>query len=262
VGANAVAISVCDAATNPRCTTQTFTVTVAIDQAPVITSVPGTTAIAGRPYRYQVVATDADSTITTYALVTPSPAPGNLAIDATGLLTWTPTAADVGTVSIQLKVTDALMLSAVQSFALTVLPSGQPYFTSIPSTTAVEGVAYAYQAVAVDPGNPTATFTYSLTSPPSGDLQVSPTGALTWTPSAKEHGSVTVTIQAQTTAGTATQSFTVTVLSKNVEAANSSSGCGCVVGERGGSERASTAALVLIAFAVLVVARSRRRRSG
>ena len=156
------------------------------------------------------------------------------------------------------------MMSASQSFTVTVVPNGvgdggvdlPPSFTSVPSTIAVEGIAYSYQAVAVDPDNPTSTFTYSLTSTASGNMSVSSSGLLSWTPAKSEHGSVTVAIQAMASNGeTATQTFTVNVLSNNVE---SSGGCGCVVGGHDDGRTAPLAFVLLLGGMALVWWRRRR----
>jgi MYXO-CTERM domain-containing protein len=261
IGPNTVTIQVCDDGTPKRCTQQSYTLTVGAPQPPVITSVPGTSAIAGKLYTYQVVAVG-DAPITGYSVVAPAPAPGNMAISASGALTWTPTDADVGSVSIQLKATDLVMQSATQSYTLTVLPAplpivdagakAPPIFTSIPSTVAVAGTHYTYQAVAIDPGNSAATFTYLLTSKASGDMVADPTGLLTWKPTGAEQGTVVVTIQATEGNGaTATQTFSVTV----VTPAAQSSGCGCVVG--GANDRPPALVWLLLLGCALLISRRR-----
>jgi putative Ig domain-containing protein len=56
---------------------------------PVIDSAPVTTATAGTPYSYQVLAHDPDGVGLTYLLLS---APDGMALDAdTGVLTWSPT---------------------------------------------------------------------------------------------------------------------------------------------------------------------------
>jgi MYXO-CTERM domain-containing protein len=153
-------------------------------------------------------------------------------MNATGLVTWTPTAADVGTLSIVVKATDSAGLSDSQAFNVGVggvQASNAPEFVSIPATSALEGKTYNYQAVAVDADNSAAKFTYTLTSTASGNLALSTDGALTWKPTSKERGTVSITIQAKEDDGEiATQSFNVTV---GPTPSSGSSGCGCHVGE-------------------------------
>lgn len=118
-------IAVCDDAEVQRCTEQYFVVSVLPglnDYPPQITSIPSTTALAGRGYQYQVGVADPDlpDDTFTYALVAPSPAPGDMAMSASGLLTWTPSASDLGAIAITVRVTDSAGLSAEQSFSLTI----------------------------------------------------------------------------------------------------------------------------------------------
>ena len=100
-------------------TTQIFTVTVAANLAPVITSKPPTTGKVGVPYNYTLRATDPNGGPITYKGMTGNPA--NLSINATtGVVTWTPTAA--GSIRLRLQAVDTGNLSATQSFYVTVAP--------------------------------------------------------------------------------------------------------------------------------------------
>ena len=84
---------------------------------PIITSNANTSAIMGVAYTYDVDATDPDGDVLTYSLTGPS----GMDIDpATGIITWTPTAA--GTFSIIVSVSDG-ELTDTQSFAITVTTS-------------------------------------------------------------------------------------------------------------------------------------------
>ncbi len=105
--------------------TVTITVGQAANGAPVINSAPVLTATAGVQYTYQVVAVDPDGNALSYALVG---APAGMAINANGLITWTPTAAQVGPNAVTVQVSDNAVppLSATQSFTVTVAPAPQP----------------------------------------------------------------------------------------------------------------------------------------
>ncbi|NBD08906.1 PQQ-dependent sugar dehydrogenase [Corallococcus silvisoli] len=82
--------------------------------APVISSTPVTTAVAGAPYRYDVEAVGRPAP--TYSLT--GTVPRGMGIDAaTGLITWTPTAA--GTVDVRVRVTNGVNPDAEQTFTLT-----------------------------------------------------------------------------------------------------------------------------------------------
>ncbi len=190
--------------------TITFTVGAA-NVAPAITSTAITTAVATYPYSYQVAATDPNAGDTlTYSLTA---APAGMTISGTGLISWTPTAAQVSPPQplVTVRVQDQGGLFATQSFNIAVAANQAPAITStIPPTTATVGVAYSYQVVATDP-NAGTTLTYSLTTAPAG-MTISATGLISWTPTAAQVGPQAVTVRVQDQGGLfATQSFTVTV---------------------------------------------------
>jgi len=102
---------------------QGFTIAVTapgpVNQPPSITSTPVTTAIADTPYSYDLDATDPNPGDTlTWSLLT---APAGMTIDpATGLIQWTPSAAQAGDHPVEVKVQDAGGLFATQTYTLTV----------------------------------------------------------------------------------------------------------------------------------------------
>jgi hypothetical protein len=192
--------------------------------------------------------------------------PTGLTVSSGGAVSWTPSAADLGTQQVAIQVCDdgSPPSCTQQTFSVRVTETPPanlpPTFTSIPSTIAVEGTPYSYQAAAVDPDDAGSTFTYALASTASGNLAVSSSGALTWTPSKSELGSVNITIVAMASNGQmAIQSFTVSVLSKNIQA---SGGCGCVLaGHTGGDAPTPLAMLTVALVAAGLFFRLRRRRA-
>ncbi|WP_257448674.1 PQQ-dependent sugar dehydrogenase [Archangium lipolyticum] len=83
--------------------------------APVISTTPVTTAVVGRPYRYDVQAEAQPEP--TYSLV--GTVPQGMTIDmTTGLISWTPTAA--GAVEVTVRVSNGVAPDAEQSFTITV----------------------------------------------------------------------------------------------------------------------------------------------
>jgi hypothetical protein len=183
--------------------------------APVITSTPPTTGAVGQPYAYQVVATDPNPGDTlTYGL---DVGPVGMTVSASGLVEWTPAA--VGTYPVSVRVSDPGGLSATQSFSVAVSGGNlPPAITSTPITTAVQGVAYAYQVVATDP-NPGDVLTYALDASPTG-MTISSTGLVEWTPTNAQAitngGASDVAVRATDPGGlSATQAFTVTVANVN-----------------------------------------------
>ncbi len=91
---------------------QRYTLQIAANREPVITSVPQATATVGAPYAYQVSATDPDGDFLTYRM---AGAPAALTISATGLISGTPTAQ--GTHAVTVTVSDG-QASATQSWTL------------------------------------------------------------------------------------------------------------------------------------------------
>jgi hypothetical protein len=187
-GANAVSVRVTDP--TARSATQSFTVTVAADPAahnPVITSSPVLTATYGVPYSYQVTATDVDGGALTFSLPT---APAGMTINATtGLISWTPTFAQIGSRNVTVRVTDPTTLVANQSFTITVASANYTPVAVDDSYNMVEGgtltvtAADGVLANDSDPENDTLT-ALLVTPPPNGTLNIFPNGRFNYTPPA------------------------------------------------------------------------------
>ena len=91
------------------------------NQPPRITSTPVTKASVNGHYVYQPTASDPDGDLLTWSLT--AAAPGFAVNVATGLLSWTPTAAQLGNNSITIQAADPFGLRATQTFTVAV---GQP----------------------------------------------------------------------------------------------------------------------------------------
>jgi hypothetical protein len=145
--------------------TRTFKITVTgaspANTAPIILNPPNQTVVAGSTLTVTNIATDADlpANTLTFALVS---APTGATIDAaTGVLTWTPTSAQVGDTQIRVKVTDNGVppLSNTNTFQVTVTEgsSGLPATLRIISVLAggvtlrVEGEANASYDIEFSP---------------------------------------------------------------------------------------------------------------
>lgn len=117
-----------------------------------------------------------------------------------------------GTYQLRLTANDGI-LSASDDVQITVNEpvSGNqpPFFTSAPSTTAVMGQLYSYDADATDPDSGD-TLTFSLTTAPAG-MSINPTsGLIQWTPTAGQVGGNAVSVRVQDQGGQfATQSYTI-----------------------------------------------------
>jgi VCBS repeat-containing protein len=186
------------------------TVTVnAVNDAPVITSSPVTTATEDAAYAFDVDATDPDAGDTlTYSL---DLAPAGMTIDATGLISWTPDNAQVGDHGVTVRVTDADDAVATQTFTVSVANENDaPLIATIPVTTATEDTPYTYDVDATDT-DASDTLTYSLDAAPAG-MTIDATGVISWTPDNAQVGDHSVTVRVTDLAGApATQMFTVTV---------------------------------------------------
>lgn len=97
-------------------------ITVQLNHDPVITSTPVTAAVVGKSYQYDVNASDQDGDTLVYAL-TEKPS-GMVIQTATGLITWTPQVAHVGSVPVTIKVSDSKGGSATQRYSIVVTSVG------------------------------------------------------------------------------------------------------------------------------------------
>lgn len=183
-----------------------------LNHPPTITSAPVAAATVGQAYSYDVEATDPDTgDVLTYSLPV---APTGMQINSTtGLIQWTPTAAQVGSQNVTVRVADQSGLFAEQSFTVTVRSvNHQPVITSTPVTAGTIGQTYNYDIDAADPdvGD---TLTFSLPTKPDGMAIDPSTGLIQWTPTTSQAGAQNVTVRVQDQGGLfAEQSFTVTVV--------------------------------------------------
>lgn len=182
-----------------------------LNQPPAISSEPRTEALVGHRYGYAIQASDPDNDVLRYSLAAQ---PAGMEIDqATGLITWTPTASDLGGQSVVVQIADGRGGSAEQSYVLTVadnVPNRPPVFTSSAVVDGNVNTLYQYQAEAVDADDD--PFVFSLTTAPSGMTIDPATGAITWTPAANQLGENAVQIAiSDGRGGAAQQSFTIVV---------------------------------------------------
>ncbi len=158
--------------------------------APVITSVPPTTAILGQLYTYQVVAVDPEGGPLEFGMNDDDRTPTSMVIDPlSGLLTWTPTGR-LGRRNPNLFVRDIVGNITIQNLQLEVLDPADkrpPLFESRPLSIARPGALYRYNVVVRDPdGGPVSTV---LAAAPSGAQYDPGTQSVTWTPTAANLGS-------------------------------------------------------------------------
>ncbi len=161
-----------------------------------------------------MLATDADGDTLTYSLTT---APTDMTIGSlSGLISWTPTAAQVGNQTVTVQVNDGKGGTDSQNYQIVVnaVPPihHSPVFTSTPVTTARVNQPYGYDANAtdLDAGD---TLTFSLTTAPSGMTIDAVTGVISWRPTAVQTGAHPVAVRVVDQTGLAdTQNFSLTVI--------------------------------------------------
>jgi len=140
VGFNDVALRVQD--NNGNSTTQSFSITVLnTNDPPMITSTGPTVASEGLAYQYQIQVSDPDQgDAVTYQLVT---SPTGMTVSTGGLISWTPTSAQIGNNDVQIAIEDASGTADSQSFQIDVANvNNAPTFTTIALDSGVEDQAY------------------------------------------------------------------------------------------------------------------------
>ena len=195
---------------------QAYTIVVADgqpNQLPVITSTPGFFATANGAYTYQIVAEDPDGDDITYTLL--SDQAGMTVNATTGLLEWTPTAADLGTTLVEIVARDPAGGGSIQQFSLTVLDANNaPVINSTPPTMLAAGQPLRYDVLATDADGE--FLTYELVSGPAGFV-IDGLGRTFWIPRPDQLGDNDIMIRvSDPRGGTATQSFTVTVAADTI----------------------------------------------
>ncbi|MEK6801410.1 MAG: putative Ig domain-containing protein [Nitrospirota bacterium] len=180
-----------------------ITVTVGeVNQAPTLSAIPNQTVTVGQTITFTAVGTDADlpSNALTYSLEGLFSA-GATIDPATGVFTWTPTAAQVGgphgfTVRVTDNGTPNLFAEQIVQVTVEPTPNQSPVLNPIGNQTIDEGQQLTFVANATDPDG-LATFTFSLDNGLSGQVPLGAsiaggTGQLTWTPT-EAQGSGTYT---------------------------------------------------------------------
>jgi len=157
-----------------------------VNDAPVITSQPPTTAIAGEEYLYVMTATDGDKDALTYDL---TKGPEGMTVNAsTGLVRWV--LSKGGKYAVTVTVSDG-ELPASQSFSITV-PNRPPRVTNATLPTAYANEPYAYPIPVADDDDDKLVFT--LLTDIAGMYVDSSSGDLTWTPAQTGNFSVSVSV--------------------------------------------------------------------
>ena len=171
--------------------TPTPTSTPTGNQQPVISGTPPTSVAAGSSYSFRPTASDANGDYLRF-YVANKPAWASFSM-TTGVLSGTPTAAQVGTYSnISISVSDSRISTFLPPFNLSVTSGGTttnraPVISGSPQTTVRAGSAYSFQPTASDPNGDALSF--SISGKPSWATFSLTRGSLTGTPSTAQIGS-------------------------------------------------------------------------
>jgi hypothetical protein len=190
------------------------------NRPPTIAGTPATTARVGQLYSFMPVGDDPEDATLVYS-ITNRPSWATFT-SATGQLSGTPVAANIGTTSnIVIRVSDANSGASLPAFNLQVVaapttpPSNHaPTITGTPPTSVTAGSSYVFQPVGSDAdGN---SLRYSIQNPPSWASFNTTTGRLNGTPAAANVGTsaritISVTDGAMTTS---LPSFTIQVVAQ------------------------------------------------
>lgn len=185
-----------------------------VNNPPVLASIGNKPVNEGTLLSFTVTATDPDvgQTVTLSHSVLP---PGATFNPATGQFSWTPTEAQgQGTFSITFTVTDngTPVLSDSETIAITVNEVNQaPVLPSLAARTATQGSQLTFTITASDPDGPIA-LTFSLEPGAPSGASINPsTGVFSWTPTADQAGTYTITVRVSDGTASDTKTFTVTV---------------------------------------------------
>jgi hypothetical protein len=155
--------------------------------APTISGSPATSVVAGSPYSFQPVASDANGDPLRYSIAN-KPAWATFGA-STGRLYGTPGKARIGQYpNIVITVTDGSQKVSLPAFTITVRSATNraPTISGSPSTSAVAGQAYSFRPNASDADGDTLGF--SIQNRPTWATFSSVTGQLSGTPSAAHAG--------------------------------------------------------------------------
>ncbi len=184
------------------------------NRSPSFTSTPRKNVRIGSHYFYQATATDPDGDPNRFNLIT---APHGMTVDEGGRVIWSPNAAQFGSHSVEIQVTDGQGGEARQSFTLAATDrdsNNLPSITSTPNTRTHIHKLYTYQPTATDPDGD--LLLWSLEHGPRGMVLDPHTGAISWQPDNQQIGSHTVEIKVADTLGASvSQEFTLTVTGIN-----------------------------------------------
>jgi uncharacterized delta-60 repeat protein len=183
--------------------TQSFTIA-----APFIVAPATQRTSVGTAYSLTVSANAVGRTGTIVYSLTAYPA-GMTINTATGVISWTPTTGQTASNSVTVKATIGSYTPAL--YATRTFTVAVPAITSSAPATAAVGKPYSYSITATDPAG--GTFSYALTTAPTGMTINATSGVISWTPAPGQGGAaIAATVTATTGGAVASQPFTISVV--------------------------------------------------
>jgi uncharacterized protein (TIGR03118 family) len=223
-GTNAFRVIVTDNGQPSLSATQSFSVVVLpINNPPVLAAIANQTIAVGTQLVITNRATDPDSPPQVLSFSLGAATAANATINPTsGVFSWTPTAAQVGTNAFRVIVTDngQPSLSATQSFSVVVLPTNNPpVLAAIANQTIAVGMNLVITNIANDPDSPPQVLTFSLGAGTAANATINPaSGVFSWAPTAAQAGTNLFTVKVTDNGlppRSAAQSFSVVVTPTN-----------------------------------------------
>ena len=208
---------------------------VATNTPPTISGVPAASVMVGNAYGFTPTASDADGDSLSFSI---AGQPSWASFDAaSGALTGTPQAGDVGTHSgIVISVSDGAASASLPAFSITVVAvpvNTPPVISGTPPTTVTEGEAYAFTPTASDADGDSLSF--SIANQPAWTSFDSASGSLTGTPGAGNvgsHSNIVISVS-DGEASVSLPAFTITVEAAAGNSAPTISGSPAVSVEEG-----------------------------
>ncbi|HJV49326.1 MAG TPA: putative Ig domain-containing protein [Geothrix sp.] len=156
-----------------------------VNHAPSFSSAAPADAKEGHAYVYVISAADADGDSVTLSLAAQ---PAGAALDAASkTVSWTPTAAQVGTAqAFDVLASDGKGGATHQTWSVTPSANAAPVFGSSAPSSAKEGYVYTYALAVTDADGDAVTL--SLAAQPTGAALDATSGTITWTPTSAQAG--------------------------------------------------------------------------
>jgi hypothetical protein len=196
--------------------TETFSVTVTtppVNQAPVLAAIPAQQAAVGTQLSFTVSGTDSDGPSPLQYFVGPEAPTAVNVNSSTGVVTWTPTASDVGAVSFPVTASDGdKQVTQTATITVSNVTNSPPVLAAIGNKTVEANETLSFTATATDP-NSADTLQFSLgPTAPTGAIINSATGVFSWTADPFFNGNVSFTVEVTDGQATDSEALIVSVV--------------------------------------------------